>query len=91
MSELQLRLRHKLQGRMQQADSQLALLAARLNGVSPLAVLGRGYSLTLGEDGRSLTSIRQARWGEELVTRLKDGEVVSVVQQLNPADLEKPE
>ena len=91
VSELQLRLRHKLQGRMQQADSQLALLAARLNGVSPLAVLGRGYSLTLGEDGRSLTSIRQARWGEELVTRLKDGEVVSAVQQLNPADLEKPE
>ena len=69
----------------------MALWAARLNAVSPLAVLGRGYSLTRGQDGKALTSTDQVRWGEELVTRLQDGEVVSVVQQITKTGWEKPE
>jgi exodeoxyribonuclease VII large subunit len=91
VERLQLKLRQELQVRLQEADHGLALWAARLNAVSPLAVLGRGYSLTRGQDGKALTSTDQVRWGEELVTRLQDGEVVSVVQQITKTDLEKPE
>lgn len=61
---------------------QFALLAARLDSLSPLTVLARGYGITKTETGKVLRSIEDVRWGEEIVTQLVDGEVISVVQQV---------
>ncbi|MBQ9698457.1 MAG: exodeoxyribonuclease VII large subunit, partial [Acidaminococcaceae bacterium] len=55
---------------------------ARLDAVSPLKVLGRGYSVTLDERGQLLKSVDSVHWGEEIHTRLQDGEIYSVVQQV---------
>ena len=64
------------------AVQDMTLLAARLDAVSPLKVLGRGYSMTLDEQGRLLKSVDAVYWGEEIHTRLQDGEIYSVVQQI---------
>lgn len=69
----------KLIGR---AEQKMALLTARLDAVSPLKVLGRGYSVTLDERGQLLKSVDSVHWGEEIHTRLQDGEIYSVVQQV---------
>ena len=61
---------------------RLQLAAARLHAVSPLQVLARGYSLTLDKQGQPLKSVQDVHWGSELRTRLADGEVVSVVQEV---------
>jgi len=53
--------------------------SARLDALSPLKVLGRGFSVTL-KDGRVLTRAADARPGDELRTILADGEVRSRVQ-----------
>ena len=64
------------------AEQGMALLTARLDAVSPLKVLGRGYSVTLDERGQLLKSVDSVHWGEEIHTRLQDGEIYSVVQQV---------
>ena len=64
------------------AKQDMALLSTRLDAVSPLKVLGRGYSMTLDEQGRLLKSTDAVHWGEEIRTRLRDGEIYSVIQQI---------
>ena len=59
---------------------QLARLAARLDALSPLAVLARGYSLTFQADGTTLLKAAAAvKPGDLIHTRLADGRVVSRV------------
>ena len=45
----------------------------------------RGYSVTQTEDFKVVTSTQQVRWGEELVTTVADGKIVSVVQSVEEA------
>lgn len=60
----------------------LQLQAARLDSLSPLAVLGRGYSITQRDDFKVVSSVEQVGWGDELVTTVKDGAIRSVVQSV---------
>ncbi|MEE4249403.1 MAG: exodeoxyribonuclease VII large subunit [Alcanivoracaceae bacterium] len=61
----------------------LRQLSSRLNAVSPLAVLGRGYSITF-HAGQALQSIASLQPGDTVQTRLRDGEIVSTITMLNP-------
>ncbi|MDN3552099.1 exodeoxyribonuclease VII large subunit [Halomonas almeriensis] len=60
---------------------RLAAVSRELQAVSPLAVLGRGYSILETSGGRVIKQARQARPGERLSARLGEGrltlEVVS--------------
>jgi exodeoxyribonuclease VII large subunit len=67
-----------------QAREKLAALASRLETLSPLNVLTRGYSLTHTDDGRLLRATTQVEVGDRLVTRLAEGEVVSRVESTRP-------
>jgi exodeoxyribonuclease VII large subunit len=57
-------------------------LAARLEALSPLNVLGRGYSLTATVDGALLRSSDSVRPGDRLTTRLARGRIVSRVESV---------
>jgi len=62
---------------------RLGRLAAGLEALSPLGVLARGYSLTTQPDGATL--VRRAddlRPGDRIVTRLGQGRVVSLVEDV---------
>ena len=59
-----------------------ALAAARLDSLSPLAVLGRGYSVSQKSDYTLVSSVDDLRWGDELLTTVADGVITSVVQQV---------
>ncbi|MDR1322063.1 MAG: exodeoxyribonuclease VII large subunit [Gracilibacteraceae bacterium] len=54
-------------------ERETALLGARLQALSPLAVLGRGYGLVYGESGALITETKAARAGQAIQVRLKDG------------------
>ena len=58
--------------------NSLALAAASLNALSPLKVLGRGYSVTRHK-GRILTSADSVTAGDEVTTYLRQGAITSVV------------
>jgi exodeoxyribonuclease VII large subunit len=47
--------------------------AGRLNSLSPLAVLGRGYSLTLSASGQIVRSVGQVAVGDEVSVMLHEG------------------
>ena len=70
---------------LKECAHKFELQAARLDNLSPLSVLARGYSVTQTEDFKVVTSTQQVRWGEELVTTVADGKIVSVVQSVEEA------
>lgn len=59
-------------------------LASRLQALSPLAVLQRGYAVVRGPDGRILQSVQQVKPGDAIAARLKDGELSAQVKQITP-------
>lgn len=52
---------------------KLASLAASLDAMSPLKVLGRGYSIAKTEEGKLLSSADDVQVGENISLRLTDG------------------
>lgn len=66
---------------------QVEVIAGRLESLSPLAVLGRGYSLTQREaDGRLIRSADELSPGERIVTRFARGRAASRVEQIELDD-----
>jgi exodeoxyribonuclease VII large subunit len=58
---------------LEQRGARLALLAGRLQEMSPLAVLGRGYAIALGPGGRAVRDAAEAPRGTPLQLRLHHG------------------
>ncbi|MCC7083600.1 MAG: exodeoxyribonuclease VII large subunit [Pirellulales bacterium] len=60
-----------------------AVLAGRLESLSPLGVLARGYSLTTrASDGKPITDASQLRVGEHIHSRFARGATVSKVERV---------
>jgi exodeoxyribonuclease VII large subunit len=75
------RSRHALRQLLLDRRLRLTRLAASLDALSPLAVLARGYSLTLNhEDGTLIRSPDQVQPGQRIVTRLAEGRIISRVE-----------
>ena len=69
------RLAHGLTGAMGRERERFARLAAALDALSPLKVLGRGYAIPQRSDGAVLRSAKEAMPGETLRLRMTDGKV----------------
>ena len=69
------RLSHAAQRVISARREQTARLAAALDAMSPLKVLGRGYAIARREDGSVLTRAADACPGEGLELRLAEGSV----------------
>ena len=63
---------------LQNHGNRLELLAQRIADNSPERLLQRGYSITL-KNGRTVTNADMLKSGDEIVTRLAEGEVKSIV------------
>ncbi len=74
------RLEQVFNAALTQKQHSCGVLAAKLDALSPLTVLARGYSVTENTDGKIIRSIADIRWGDEIVTQVGDGNVISVVQ-----------
>ena len=66
-------LAHGLTAAMAGKREHFARLAASLDALSPLKVLGRGYSLARTEAGEILSSVEQVRPEDRFTLRLSDG------------------
>ncbi len=70
---------------MREQQNQLTALSGKLETLSPLGVLGRGYSLTHDEStGKLLTTTKNLKRDQRIVTRLGEGTVVSAVEEVDP-------
>lgn len=70
--------------RLRNAQQQVQALAGKLESLSPLAVLQRGYSVTTREDGRVIEDVAELQIGERMFTRLPHGKVQSQVEHILP-------
>jgi exodeoxyribonuclease VII large subunit len=64
-----------LQAMLRHASARLEGTGARLEAVSPLAVLARGYALVQHPSGRPFTAAAAVPPGQRLVLRFADGTV----------------
>ncbi len=69
------RLDAALRWRLERDHQRAAALGGRLDALSPLKILARGYSLARGEDGRVLNRLAQLPPGLTFRLRVTDGEV----------------
>ncbi len=82
LDELQGRATRAMDRRLEVARAGVQTQAGRLESLSPLGVLARGYSLTTRTaDGQIVRSAAQVQSGDELRTRLADGELTSRVEK----------
>lgn len=76
------RLQRAVRRRIEQLHEQIKTRAEKLESLSPLNVLARGYSLTRREgESLMLHDSQQVRPGERIVTRLQHGQVISRVEE----------
>ena len=66
---------------VQRKRAELGSFAARLNALSPLAVLGRGYAVAKDKQGQALTSAREFADGMEFLLMMRDGEIDAVARR----------
>ncbi len=71
-----------IEEQQKEKSRQLSLAAAKLQALSPLSVLVRGYSITQKRDLSVVKSVNDVAPGEPIMTRLADGALISVVQQV---------
>ena len=75
LQTLNLQLRRALQHELSQRLSRLKNAGGQLNALSPLATLGRGYSILRDGQRHVVQSVRQATPGQVLHALLTDGEL----------------
>ena len=84
LDERSVRLRHAMERQHQRHREILARYDARLKALNPLAVLERGYSVTMDGDGRVVRSVVGLKPGQGLTTRLAEGTVNSEITATAP-------
>ena len=72
--------------RLGNAERDLYALAQRLNALSPLATLKRGYSISRKMDGEVLTTTEQVSVDDRIEVQLADGHLACRVEALRESD-----
>lgn len=77
------RLQEAITGFINDRSGILKLASAKLDLLSPLQTLSRGYSLAYDSQGKVIKSVGQVKKGEELQLRVRDGTVECKVNRIN--------
>lgn len=80
LEPLAVRLRHAVQALIDAKGSDLSRSAARLETLSPLSVLARGYAIATDARGRAIRSASEVRVGDEVRVRVHEGELSTRVE-----------
>lgn len=83
-SQLSQQLRRQMQEHLDRNRHRLAIAAERMKGASPLNRLSQGYSYVSNSLGENLTSIEQAKTGEEIRIAMRDGSLLAMVTEKIP-------
>lgn len=84
LDDLDGRLRRAIRVPLDKVNSKLAAAAARLETLSPLNVLSRGYSLTRTDDGSVIRDVADLEPGQRITTRVNRGAIVSRIEKVQP-------
>jgi exodeoxyribonuclease VII large subunit len=82
--ELEQKLQQRMNQKLRERRHRLELYIARLNGLSPLTKLSKGYALVVGEDNKPVQSIENINKNELLTVSLLDGDIKARVEERHP-------
>ena len=83
LDSIRLRLDSAASARLNREKQRFSSLAAKLDALSPLKVLGRGYAIALDAGGRAVKDAGQLTAGDRLSLRLSKGEADCLVESVN--------
>lgn len=75
-------MKHSMQTLLSQRKSRAELLRHKIEALSPLAVLQRGYSIVTDRNGKTLKTIDQVKTGDNITIKLSDGRILADVQEV---------
>lgn len=84
LMDVEQRLQQHMNQRLRERRHRLELYIARLEGLSPLSKLSKGYALIVGEDNKPVQSISKVAKNELLTLSLLDGDMKARVEDLCP-------
>lgn len=61
--------------RASESKARLSAASGRLNALSPLSTLSRGYSIVYAEGGKPVSSVTQVKTGDSVTVLLRDGKL----------------
>ena len=80
-------LTHSTERRILNEKNELAVLSTRLDAMSPLKVLSRGYAIVSDENGKVIKRTEDAKPGDVLTARVEDGEITVRVQKTEKREM----
>lgn len=85
VSQLSQRLANAQKLKLKQQQQLLGAIVGKLDTVSPLATLARGYSISFTTDQQVITSTDQIAVGDNVTTQLASGSYVANISTIQPA------
>ena len=76
-------LTYEARAAVRRRNDRLAGAAGKLEALSPLSALARGYAVALAHDGRVLRSISDFERNKEFTLRVSDGRVDCEVERVH--------
>lgn len=73
------RLTYAIEKQLTRQQQGFHALCTKLDGLSPLKILGRGYSITQNDQQHVITNTKQIAKGDRITTQLADGQILSEV------------
>jgi exodeoxyribonuclease VII large subunit len=71
---------------LENSRTELVVRAGSLDALSPLAVLGRGYSIATNREGAAVLSTSDLKAGDRLSLRFYEGETQVVIEEVSGED-----
>lgn len=82
VDDLEMRSSRAVRHRLRAEQAAVAATSARLEALSPLRVLGRGYSLTQDAAGNVISAAAVVHVGDDVTTQLAEGKIESKVTRV---------
>jgi len=87
LDEVDYRLTESLDRQIEKREFEFEKIASRLEAISPLKTLARGYSLTMDpQQGNILSRVEQVHVGLRTETRVENGNWTSIVERIEAAE-----
>ncbi len=82
LDELSRELKYKMEQTLNKSSQKFNILSSKIDALSPLKTIKRGYSITYDQENNLISDINQIKVGQELKTTIINGDIISAVQKI---------
>ena len=83
LSKMLAQIKHAYENKVNTKKSDLATWAAKVDSLSPLRILARGYAITTNESETRISSVNQLKAGDKINLTYADGSAYATIEEIN--------